>query len=428
MQTTSWYRSLPHAALCLLVFSIPFPYAFGSIAVILLIITWLIQLNFKSTLKNLAKRKSLWVWIAFFLLFLISYTYSDNKSQSAFDIQSKISILVLPIIIGAGMKLSRKQTEQAFLSFALGVTAISTYSFGQATVSWAQDSDLSHFFYHPLVKGLSANAVYQSWYAILSISLLIFYPWKSTFIKPKRFLRLAIIILQVLFFICLSSRTLILLFFLLLIPVYLRSAINKISKPHIILITMYASILTALVAFTDNPIRSRYESVATTDLSLSFQDDYTDVVESDFSNLTLRIFLWRVGLENISEHNLWLTGAGNGDAQDLQNERMADYGLRNMRTPGPFGYSPYHNANMHNMFLQSLLMVGLGGLICLLLITLSPFLHIRKTNYTPVFLIFHVASFFFLMQEAALQTQAGIIYYTTFSMIFWNKVYEKYIN
>lgn len=428
MQTTSWYRSLPHAALCLLVFSIPFPYAFGSIAVILLIITWLIQLNFKSTLKNLAKRKSLWVWIAFFLLFLISYTYSDNKSQSAFDIQSKISILVLPIIIGAGMKLSRKQTEQVFLSFALGVTAISTYSFGQATVSWAQDSDLSHFFYHPLVKGLSANAVYQSWYAILSISLLIFYPWKSTFIKPKRFLRLAIIILQVLFFICLSSRTLILLFFLLLIPVYLRSAINKISKPHIILITMYASILTALVAFTDNPIRSRYESVATTDLSLSFQDDYTDVVESDFSNLTLRIFLWRVGLENISEHNLWLTGAGNGDAQDLQNERMADYGLRNMRTPGPYGYSPYHNANMHNMFLQSLLMVGLGGLICLLLITLSPFLHIRKTNYTPVFLIFHVASFFFLMQEAALQTQAGIIYYTTFSMIFWNKVYEKYIN
>lgn len=428
MQTTSWYRSLPHAALCLLVFSIPFPYAFGSIAVILLIITWLIQLNFKSTLKNLAKRKSLWVWIAFFLLFLISYTYSDNKSQSAFDIQSKISILVLPIIIGAGMKLSRKQTEQVFLSFALGVTAISTYSFGQATVSWAQDSDLSHFFYHPLVKGLSANAVYQSWYAILSISLLIFYPWKSTFIKPKRFLRLAIIILQVLFFICLSSRTLILLFFLLLIPVYLRSAINKISKPHIILITMYASILTALVAFTDNPIRSRYESVATTDLSLSFQDDYTDVVESDFSNLTLRIFLWRVGLENISEHNLWLTGAGNGDAQDLQNERMADYGLRNMRTPGPYGYSPYHNANMHNMFLQSLLMVGLGGLICLLLITLSPFLHIKKTNYTPVFLIFHVASFFFLMQEAALQTQAGIIYYTTFSMIFWNKVYEKNIN
>lgn len=428
MQTPSWYRSLPHMALCLLVFTIPFPYIASTIAVVLLIITWLIQLNYKETLKNIFKRKALWAWMAFFILHVISYTYSDNKAQSFFDIQSKMSMFILPIIIGAGMKLGRRQTEQVFLSFVLGITAISLYSFGQASISYIQDADLNHFFYHPLVKGLNANAVYQSWYTILSISLLIFFPWKSTFIKPKRILRLAIIILQIIFFICLSSRTLILLFFLLLIPVYLRSAINKISKPHMILITMYASILTAIVVFTDNPIRNRYESVATTDLSLSFQKDYTTVVESDFSNLTLRVFLWRMGLENISEHNLWLTGAGNGDAQDLQNERMADYGLRNMRTPGPFGYSPYHNANMHNMFLQSLLMIGIGGLICMILITLSPFLHIRKTNYTPVFLIFHVASFFFLMQEAALQTQAGIIYYTTFSMIFWNKVYEKYIN
>lgn len=427
MQTPTWYRSLPHMALCLLVFSIPFPYIASSIAVVLLILTWLIQFNYKDTLKKLFSRKALWAWVALFVLHAISYTYSDNKAQSSFDLQSKLSLLILPIVIGAGMKLNRKNTEYIFLSFVLGITAIALYGFGQAAFSFIQDKDFSHFFYHSLVTGLNANAVYQSWYTIFSISILIFFPWRSTFLKQRRLLRFAIIILQVAFMICLSSRTLILLFFLLLIPVYLRSAINKISKPNLILITMYASILTAIVAFTNNPIKARYESVATKDLSISFQDDYTDIEESEFSNLTLRVFLWRIGLENISENNLWLTGAGNGDAQDMQNERMANYGMRNMRTPGPYGYSPYHNANMHNMFLQALLMVGIGGLICMLFITLSPFFHIRKTNYTPLFLIFHAASFFFFMQEAALQTQAGIIYYTTFSMIFWNKVYEKYI-
>ncbi len=412
-------------ALCLVAFSIPFPFIYASVAIGILALAWLVRGHFRYTFSNLADRKVLWLWMIYFLLHAASYYYSDNKEQSAFDTQQKLSFLILPILIGAGVSVNKRTLERVFASFVTGTTLIALFCLAKAASTWQTTHNNDGFFYHELVKGLEANAVYMAWYYIFSISLLLFMPWEHFF--KRKFFKIALIILQTAFFILLSSRTLIALFFVFIVPFYFIRLSGGLSKARIAIGITALALLGLAIVLTDNPIRNRYKDIYNTKIELAFKNDYHDVAEGDFNNLTLRVFLWRLGIMNVSEHNLWLTGAGNGDAQALQNQKMEQIGIRNINEP--IYRSPFYNANLHNMFMQSLVMLGLPGALTLLLIALLPLLHLRNILYPQVFLIFHVIALFFLMQEAALQTQAGVIYYSFFSLIFWNiRFYDPIIN
>lgn len=115
-------------------------------------------------------------------------------------------------------------------------------------------------------------------------------------------------------------------------------------------------------------------------------------------------------------------GAGNGDAQKLQNDKITAHHI--------IGWDPAQppammNANLHNMPMQSLVMIGLPGAILFLIIALAPLFNIRGVIAPGVFLIFHISAIAFMMQEAALQTQAGVLYYSFFSSIFWSIRYQR---
>ncbi len=424
MSKTAWYKALPQISLCLLAFTIPFPYKYGAMATIAVIISWLLQFNLKSTFTNLYNRKILWLWVAFFLLHGISYFYSINKGQALFDLESKLSILILPIVIGSGLSINNKQLEQIFLTYVVSMSLISAGCLTQASVLWMQGGGIHVFFYHDLINGLEANAVYEAWYTIFSVGILLFHKWEFYFLRKGRYLKIFLTVLQIVFFILLSSRMLILLFFLFLIPFYGRKAIQTFSKPKLIITALALLLLGSAVIITDNPLKSRYQNLAS-GTELAWRDDYSDVKEEEFNNLTLRLFLWRQGIASVHEKGQWLSGAGNGDAQDELNEKMADVGIRNMREPGEWGYSPFKDANLHNMYMQAFMMLGLTGFLIMLLIAFTPFLYINKSQNINTFLIFFIASCMFFIQEAALQTQAGIIYYSFFSSIYWNMVYKK---
>lgn len=425
MPPSSRSQTFVEFALCLLAFSIPFPFIYATIGIGVLALAWLIQGRFKATFINLKDRKVLWLWILYFILHAVSYYYSDNKGQSAFDTQQKLSFFILPILIGAGITIDRRGLERIFISFIIGTSLIAVWCLAKAGMAWQSTHDKNVFFYHELVTGLEANAVYMALYFIFSISLLLFVPWEYHF--KRRAGKIALAVFQIAFFVLLSSRTLIALFFVFIIPFYFINISKAFSRTRI-LIGLGALVgLFSIIIFTDNPLRNRYINIYETNFELAFRDDYHNVAEGDFNNLTLRIFLWRLGIMNMNEHNLWLTGAGNGDAQELQNAKMDRVGLPNIYNEAY--HSPMYNANLHNMFMQSLLMLGLPGAIILFFISFLPFLYIRKVPYSQAFLIFHVIMVFFMMQEAAFQTQAGIIYYAFFSLLYWNmRFYNPMIN
>jgi O-antigen ligase len=424
MLKARWAHLLWQYSLCILAFAIPLPFRFGSLAIIILAAAWLLQLQPKETFNNLKSRKALWPWFIYFALHAISYTYSQNKDQSLFDLQSKLSFVLLPLLIGTGSAISSKQTERIFLFFISGVSAIALFSMGRHVFSYLQSHDFSSLFYNHLVEGLDANAVTQAWYTIFAISLLLFVHWEHFFKGFYNYLKIKLIIILTLFLILLSARMLMVLYFLFILPYFMLQSVKRLSKARIIIISTIITALAATLVFTENPVKKRYEDIFKINVNQSFLDDYTHVAEGDFSNLTLRVFLWRIGFENINEKHLWLTGAGNGDVYKLQNDKMHSYGM-NIYPPVEAWRSPFYNANLHNMYIQSLMMLGIGGLFIFILISFSPFRKLTQIKYNRLFFVFNVIAIFVMMQEAALQSQGGIIYYTFFIQLFWLLYYTR---
>lgn len=423
MQTTGWRQHFYVIALCILAFTVSMPFIYGSIAVILLTVSWLSLGKLPQKLKKLNSFGVI-IWILYYVLHGISYTYSTDKGESAFDLTSKLSFVLLPLSIGAGDQLNTEKLEKIFFSYVLGITASAIYCMGKAVVRYRETHDIEYFFYHTLVKGLETNAVYIAWFTIFSLFLLLFFNWNKFFKGKNVFWRWLLLALQMIFFILLSSRLLIVLFFLLTIPagyfVYFRKKKIPLMQKAIAI-----SLILALVVgifFTGNPVKQRYKDVEQNNFQLLFEKDYRNKTLR-LNNLTIRLFVWRVALQNIKEKNLWLTGCGNGSVHDIQNQKMKDLGLTEFQTEHPT--TGLYNMNLHNMYLQSLLMLGIPGLLCFLAIVIVPFFYMKRIDNNIVFVLFQIVASLFMLQEAALQTQAGIIYFTFFSQIFWNLYYSS---
>lgn len=353
------------------------------------------------------------------MLFACSYCYSADKAQSLFDLESKLSFLLLPLIVGGCFNLSRREFEVIFFSLIAGVVGVSLFCFGQAVWQYAHTLDYQFFFYHQLVTGLEANAVYIAWYTFTALTLLLLFPWRNTWLRRRDVwggCALALLI----FLIFLSARMLIFLFFVVLVPVYLfgrqpqSGVFSGRAKGWLFISVAFAAL--ALYA-VPNPIVSRYKELVTEPSTSPLLPSYAGI-PVHFNNLDLRVFLWRVGLENMAEHQLWWFGAGNGDVHVLQNLKMAALGIPDMTNP----VTPSHlvDVNLHNMFLQTLLMIGFVGLVPFLALMILPFLMRMPQCLRSVATFFQISSLLFMMQESALQTQAGIIFYTLMYALFMN--------
>jgi hypothetical protein len=147
MLKMGWLLQLQQVLLCILAFAIPFPFIYATLIVIALSIAWLLNVRFSDLADKLKHRRALWPWLLYFILFAVSYFYSNNKSVSAFDLQKKLSILLLPLVIGAGIAINKKLAERIFLSFIAGISVAAIICMGNALYSWYHTADTSLFFY-----------------------------------------------------------------------------------------------------------------------------------------------------------------------------------------------------------------------------------------------------------------------------------------
>lgn len=405
-------------ALYLTAFLIPFPYSFTSAAIIFTALTWLFTVDIKGILPALKQRKALWVFIAFFIAHACSYFYSADKSESLFDLQTKLSLLILPLIVGTGPSLDKAKTEKLFGAFISGLTLIALYCIIKAFGKWQSGHNTEVFFYHNLIDGLSANAVYYALYSFMGLSILVLYQWEDSILKWKLAYYFVLLVL-VIFFILLSSKTLLLLLFVLLVPVYLRKLFLR-SRKTAIAVSFIGILLIGLISFTHNPIRTRYIDLTENSDQKDWKPELSNGQKQHFNNLTLRLFLWQTALNNVQEHNLWLKGCGNGGVKQLQKQKILSYGSNNkLLNVDP----PLWDYNLHNMYLQVLMMLGLPGLVLFVLLLIMPFFMGRKLKDWVLFAFFNISIVIFMFQEAALQTQAGILFFLFFSMVFYNLYY-----
>jgi len=407
-----------YVCLYIAAFAIPLPYIFGAASIALLSLAWLFTASLKDAFKNLRQRKALWLPIILFALHAISYFYSSDKEQSSLDLSKKASFVILPVIVGLGPSISKQVLEKLFAAFVSSLSLITLFCLSRAGYIWVKDHTTEQFFYHTLVAGLDANAIYYALYTIFSLSILLLHSWSDVVMFKRKWIYYLITSLQILFLVLLSSKTLLVFFILIVLPIFLmRHRRKSLLVPRILAVTIFI-ISICLLAFTNNPIRVRYQQVFQNNENAIWQSN--DPSGKHFNNLTLRLFIWKTACQNIKENDLYWFGCGNGDVEVYQKRKLHVYDDK-IDTR----YNPYiWKFNLHNQFLQMFMMLGILGLVTFLLFIFIPFFHLNKAPDSNIFLLFHLSFLFIILQESALQTQAGIIYYLFISSVFWQIRYN----
>lgn len=408
-------HNLYFALIYIVAFAIPFPFVFGAASIVLLLTGFLLLNRYRETFKTLKQQIIFWPSLIFFILNAVSYFYSYDKAQSLFDTQSKLSFLVMPILIGAGPSINKKQLERIFSFYVLGVCIMAIFCIMRASIIYMQTGHTEQFFYHKLVVGCDVNAVYFSLYVFLALIALLFYDWHSHLRNSWAYNIIYFIL--IVFFILLSSKTLLVLFVVIIIPFSIVYNI-RLKRNGLNIYIGYALqiLLVCSVIFTNNPIRSRFEDLTKNNDPDLIQHGKVEPNQK-FNNFTLRLLIWRTGIDNINENKLYWIGCGNGSVKHFQKDMM-------LKLYGPDVNKNQDNElwefNLHNAYLQTLMMTGISGLLMLLLIVFMPFLHMHIVPNHLVFLLFFAVNAIFMMQESTIQTQAGIVFLSFFSNVFWN--------
>lgn len=403
------------------------------IAIFGLLLQWLIGQNYKDKILQLTSNRFAVGLIAFFVLYTISFFWSENKDIAIIDIILKTPILVLPFIILSQDALSVKQKNQVFLSFSLASLFLNLYCLADAYFLYIETYSINEFYYHNLTVNTHTSA--QSMFTCLSIVFFGYLYLKEKFISS--WTAYLLIIIQMIFILLLSSRMQILIMAV-IVPIYF---ISYYYKKNLALGMLY----TLLIFF------AAYFFISLPSSSLNHRYKKTISGSSDPREL-----IWLRGLDVIKKN--WFIGAGTGDAKDLLMGQYSDFileepisdhlidstvillqdnkkqiYLQGESIDSSFDYKAMReyannilmeaNANnkqafaleynFHNQYLQTFAEIGILGLLLLSYLLCYAFIFsMRNKDYLCILFLFIVAVSF--LTESMLERQAGVSFFAFF--------------
>lgn len=404
------------SALYLLSFSIPLLYNMQSAAIGLLGLCWLLSGQYKAVFRNLRTNGYAGWWLLYFALLAVSLLYSQNLAKGGDEIGRKLSFLLLPLFIAGGTGISRRKLSFIYTAFVLGMTCSALICIGHAALSYPEKGTAG-FYYDNLPYLTDNNAVFASWKCFLALAIVLFPLTGEHTLLHRRWAQGALFFLLFVFFILLSSKTLILFG---VTSILLICAWRLFTRKGHVLTNLLPIVLVGVVTLVlfnleGSPLGKRYRDVAS--VLEPRTNELKDIAGAD--NYSKRMTLWTAAWQNYKEQGSWIGGSGIGDVQDLQDRKLADTGFHYDRF---YNFTSLQQFNIHNMYLQTLLGTGMLGLLTLAGLLLSGLWYMfRNRHYLPF--VFFLVSILFLAQESALQIQAGIVYLSFFTCV-WASCYR----
>ncbi len=124
------HRNIYLAGLILLAVSLPLSLFGLSLSVFILSINWLLEGQFKRKIKVLKERKSILIFMSFWLIHVIWLLNTNNSVYGFHDLKIKLPLFFLPLIIGTTESLNRKEIKWIFTFFILAVFISTLISMG----------------------------------------------------------------------------------------------------------------------------------------------------------------------------------------------------------------------------------------------------------------------------------------------------------
>lgn len=381
----------------------------------LLALTWLIEGSFAEKL-NAFKKPLVLGYVSLFCLYLISLVYTHNLGEGLKDIESKLTLLLFPIILST-INLKQNFFKKTLLFFAYCCVFFSfiTLCF-QIKVS-IDYADTAYLFSDGLVLIYKKQAIYYSIYVVFSIFILSEYLFKNLYSigKAQRILLIFSIAFLIGFLFLLMARTSIGIFVIISLASIILIGLKKrrFKEAIIICVSLFLFFIGFTLLFPQT--LKRFESLQNAsfdfeNMSPIYHFAAAENSEKNWNGLNLRLAKWQCAVAVIKDQPL--LGVGTGDVKD---ELVEEYKRNN------FHYAVEHRFDPHNQFLETTVAIGVIGLFALLFCYLCPLtVAIRKQNWLlGSFMILIVSS---SLTESILGRSQGIVFISFFILIIYRSL------
>ena len=355
----------------------------------------------KGDFKVLFKRTS-WIKLIPTVLWVLPFLqlFFLNKLNVHWGhLETKLSLLILPIVIVLGIKLKEDFIYEIIRVFIIGCCFSIVICLINSSYNFIVFKNSNYFFYKKL--SFLHHPSYYSMYLNLAIGFLYLNIIStSPKIEIDKNWSWRLIISFTIFVILVSSRTgwmtnIIInsLFIIILMK------IKFFKSKHLI---VGFGILLALGGLVNSStsIKNRFNEIIKYTLYAKEQSNYP-------SSTNTRIKAWESATELVREK--WILGLGTGESKIELNKIYELKGYHQLK---------HKNINTHNQFLQYLLDHGLIGFIFLIFFTIILLIFsLRDKNYMYALFIFIMMINF--MTEAILETQSGIVFFALFNTLFF---------
>lgn len=368
--------------------------AMMSIGMIALLASALLNLDYKENYLSLIKNKSALLLTSVFILFAITFFWSDNTAYFFSRIQVMLPFLVMPFAFQA-IRWSTKLFDYLLMLLIAVVVMGSIWSLAQ----YGADMEAINASY-----GLSKSmpTPFMNDHIRFGIAVVVGISFCFQFIKKGdvKWLWVVAAVFLIIYLHVLASKTALLALYLIVLFEIIQLIINK--KKIVLGLSFLAILLLAPIFFfyTSDTFRTKmyytqyaFKEMMNADLQINVSDEG-------------RIISYQTALSILKEK--WLLGVGIGDGQDEIKKLYIERGISSEKILYP-----------HNQFLYVALVSGVLGLLYFLWVTFGiVFYNYKKSDWLSSFLLIFLVP---LSVEAFFNTQYGVAIFLFFFLLLERK-------
>lgn len=373
----------------LIIGTLPFGFQTNGIFIILLAFYWLISGNWQEKMKLLRSNGLYMLLILFYFLHLSALLYTDDLRAGILEIEKKLPLLVLPLVLGSIPGFSQSSIRKLLWFFVL--TCFITVIFSGLKIGYiylkANQPDAT-----PIIKEiLPLHYPYFGMYLVFA-TLFVLHSFSKNNTRAVYLIKIGLVITFSLFIIFIGAK----MAFASLLFIYAASLvtagiINRKYNIRTLLLFCFLLIFSLGAIFMIPQSRERFIDT--------------------LNQFEMKTVSWKCGL-NVLENSNLLIGAGPADVQELL--QLCYYNIQSWM----FDY----NYNVHNQFIETAAGLGLVGFTVLLLLVCLPlYSGLRNRKVNTLLILFLSLFILSSLTESILQTNKGIVFFSLFYSILASK-------
>lgn len=413
--TDNWHFNVFYALLLLAVSTLPLTTFLMLPIALLMLLNMIVEWNWKQKWQNVKQQQAvpaLFFFLSVFLIPIIGFFFSYNKSHALSAFDCNLWFLIAPVVFLTYPReyMTVKRIRAALKWFSIATIVHAFILLSVASYKLLKFGDDSSFYYIKL--SFLRHPSYVAMYSTFTFFILLYFihNYKKHLSRATWFFLVFALIILMTLVVLLQSKSGILVFGILMLiwACYLiYHAKYKILWSALFLVVVLG---TGWVVFKTDllPVNRLQETV--TQVKNHKKNPY------GHGSSEIRLTVWQSSWELAKKNLPWGVGTGDVDNELCLNAVKKNY-------TNLIG----HHFNAHNQYLQTLLAVGIPGLIILLCYCLYPLWFSIKSK-DILFFSFGVILIFNILVESMFEVRAGVDFFAILNVLLWQLTSLKTTN